>query len=83
MKKRKAWILASNFDFQMVQFRRGHYVIARRISHGIRSEIVSRALAFLASVIETLPPSIRRRRDAEEAGRTIIAEDSTRRPRGV
>ena len=30
-----------------------HYVIARRISHGTRSEIGSRAYALLASVIET------------------------------
>jgi hypothetical protein len=30
-----------------------HYVIARRISHGTRSELGSRAYALLASVIET------------------------------
>ena len=30
-----------------------HWVIARTISHGIRSEEVSRAFAFLASLIET------------------------------
>ena len=30
-----------------------HYVIARRISHGTRSEVGSRAYALLASVIET------------------------------
>jgi hypothetical protein len=30
-----------------------HYVISRRISHGTRTEIGSRAFALLASVIET------------------------------